>query len=92
VCIDDAGDGDGPVRRDVVRVEGLVRGAIATCTWERSGDFAAPPVVRVVLHGLSAARALADGIEVPVSGATVECGAFSELTLEGLRPAAPGGA
>jgi hypothetical protein len=92
VCVDDAGDGDGPTRRDQVRVEGARPGATARCTWERSGDFPAPPVVRVVLHGLSATRAVADGVEVPVTGAGVECAAFSELTLEGLAPAAPAGA
>ncbi|HEY5026113.1 MAG TPA: glycoside hydrolase family 31 protein [Acidimicrobiales bacterium] len=92
VCVDDAGDGDGPTRRDDVRVEEARPGATARCTWERSGDFPAPPVVRVVLHGLSVTRAVADGVEVPVTGAGVECAAFSELTLEGLAPAAPAGA
>ena len=92
VCIDDEGDGDGPTRRDVLRVEGARAGETAHLTWERSGDFSSPAVVRVVLHGLSAARAVADGTEVPVSGPGVECPSFSELTLEGLRPATPPGA
>jgi len=89
VCIDDAGDGDGPVRRDALRVEGACAGATAKWTWERSGDFSSPEVVRVVLHGLSAQRAVADGTEIPVSGSVVDCAPFSELTLEGLRPTHP---
>ncbi len=91
-CIDDAGDGDGPVRRDVVRVEEARPGGTARLTWECSGEFPSPAVVRVVLHGLTAARAVADGTEVAVSGLGVECGPFTELTLEGLRPATPLGA
>ncbi len=92
LCVDDAGDGDGPTRRDVVHVEGAQSGGTATWTWDRSGDFPPPEVVRVVLHGLSAARAVADGVEVPVSGGSVECAPFTELTLEGLRGATPPGA
>jgi alpha-glucosidase len=87
-CIDDAGDGEGPLRRDLLRLEGARGGETATVTWNRSGDFAPPDVLRVVLHGLAARRAVADGVEVPVSGPMVQCKAFSELTLEGLR--APG--
>jgi alpha-glucosidase len=87
VGFDDAGDGDGPVRHDVVRVEGARPGGTARVTWERTGDFSSPAGVRVVLHGLSAQRAVADGVEVPVSGTVVECPAFSELTVEGLRAA-----
>jgi len=92
VCIDDAGDGDGPIRRDVLRVEGARPGATASVTWACSGEFPSPAMVRVVLHGLSAARAVADGTEVAVSGPGVECPPFTELTLEGLRPATPLGA
>lgn len=92
VCIDDAGDGDGPLRRDVFRVEGARPGATAKWTWERSGDFSSPAVVRVVLHGLCVQRAVADGVEVPVWDNVVECPPFSELTLDGLRPPARGGA
>jgi len=91
VCIDDAGDGDGPARRDALRVEGACSGGSATWTWDRSGDFSSPDLVRVVLHGLTAQRAVADGTEVPVSGSVVvvDCPPFSELTLEGLRPTHP---
>jgi alpha-glucosidase len=87
VCIDDAGDGDsgGARRRDTVRVEGAHHGATATCTWQQVGDFPPPAQVGVVLHGLRARRAVADGMEVPVSGAAVICPPFSELTLEGLH-------
>ncbi len=91
-CIDDAGDGDGPIRRDGIGVEGARPGATATITWERAGDFAPPADLRVVLHGLTAQRAVADGVEVPVSGSVVEVAAFSELVLEGLRDTAPLGA
>ena len=86
VCIDDAGDGDGPARCDTLHVEGARPGTTATLTWARSGDFAPPATVRVVLHGLTAQRAVADGVEVAVSGSAVECAPFSELSLEGLRP------
>ena len=88
-CIDDAGDGSGPVRRDTFRVEGARPGSTATMTWERSGDFAPPAALHVVVHGLTVERAVADGVEVPVSGGVLESAAFSELTLQGLRPATP---
>jgi alpha-glucosidase len=86
-AIDDAGDGDGPVRHDALRVEGARPGETARVTWDRTGEFAPPAAVRVVLHGLSAHRAVADGVEVPVTGGVVECAPFSELTMEGLRTA-----
>ena len=85
-CVDDAGDGDGPRRHDAVRVQGALPGATATWTWERSGDFPVPEVVRVVLHGFDARRAVADGVEVRVSGGAVVCPPFTELTFEGLVP------
>jgi len=62
-------------------------GESATVTWDRTGDYPAPAVARVVLHGLWLERAVADGVEVPVSGSVVECEPFSVLTLEGLTPA-----
>jgi hypothetical protein len=89
VCIDDEGDGEGPVRRDALRVEGARPGGTATWRWERSGEFRSPPTVRLVLHGLVADRAVLDGVEIPVSGMAFECPAFSELTLEGLHGATP---
>jgi hypothetical protein len=73
------------MRRDVWRVEGARPGGTGRWTWERSGDFSSPAAVRVVLHGLDAQRAVADGVEVPVRGSVVECGSFTELTVEGLR-------
>jgi alpha-glucosidase len=85
VCIDDEGDGEGPVRRDTLRVEGARAGESATWTWERSGDFSSPSAVRLVLHGLVAERAVVDGVEIAVSGMAFECPVFSELTLEGLH-------
>ncbi len=85
VCVDDAGDGDGPTRRDTLVVTGAVSGSTAVVRWETQGLFSAPPVVRFVLHGLVAETATADGRPVAVSGSSVECGPFSELRLEGLR-------
>jgi len=93
VCIDDAGDGDGATRHDRLRLEGARPGASATVTWDRAGDYPAPAAARVVVHGLCPERAVADGVEVSVAGGVVECGPFSELTLEGLttsrRPLPP---
>jgi alpha-glucosidase len=87
LCIDDAGDGHGPLRRDRVRVQGMAAGETARVAWERSGEFAPPTSLRVVMHGLVAERASADGVSVPVTGGIVECGPFSELLLHGLAPA-----
>jgi alpha-glucosidase len=85
-CVDDAGDGDGPVRRDTLRLTGAVPGGSAVLTWERQGDYPPPSAVRVVLHGLVAAGATVDGRPVDAAGSSVECGPFSELRLDGLRP------
>jgi alpha-glucosidase len=85
-CIDDAGDGDGPVRRDALRLTGASGGGPAVVTWASDGGFPLPVVVRVVLHGFTAESATADGRPVAVRGSSVECPAFSELRLEGLRP------
>jgi alpha-glucosidase len=84
-CVDDAGDGYGPVRRDTLRMTGAVAGGAAVVTWGRDGDYPAPTVVRVVLHGFVAESATADGQAVVITRSSVECGAFSELRLEGLR-------
>jgi alpha-glucosidase len=85
ICIDDAGDGHGPQRRDTLRVRGAVAGEAATVTWEHSGEFPPPDVVRVVVHGLVAETATADGDPVAMTGSSVECGPFSELRLNGVR-------
>ncbi len=69
----------------MVRVEGALPGGTGRWTWERSGDFSSPAAVRVVLHGLHAERAVADGVEVPVAGSVITCPPFTELTVEGLR-------
>ena len=53
------GDGDGPVRHDIVRVEGARPGATATCTWERSGDFE-PPAPGALSYMLSKRGYLSD--------------------------------
>ena len=74
VCIDDAGDGDGPVRHDVVRVEGARAGRDGALDVGASGDFAPPRRVRVVLHGLVASDVPSvDGIDVDMSGNAVGC-------------------
>jgi alpha-glucosidase len=86
VCIDDAGDGDGPARRDTLQLTGAVAGATAVVRWNRSGTFPSPTVVRVVLHGCTAESATADGERVAVRGSSLECGVFSDLRLEGVRP------
>jgi len=86
ICIDDAGDGHGPTRRDVLQLVGAVAGATAVVTWVRHGDFPPPAVVRVVLHGFVVDSAVADGRPAAVTGSTVECNPFSELLLQGLRP------
>ena len=89
VCVDDAGDGDGPLRRDEIRVVGALAGGEAVVTWRRSGDFPPPERARVVLHGMKADRATADGAgaEVVVHGPIVETGPFEELRLSGLSRA-----
>ncbi len=91
VCTDDAGDGHGPLRRDRVRVQGMAAGETARVSWERSGEFPPPASLRVVLHGFVAERASADGVAVPVTGGTVECGPFSELLVHGLAAAPTSG-
>ncbi|HYA68862.1 MAG TPA: TIM-barrel domain-containing protein [Acidimicrobiales bacterium] len=86
-CVDDAGDGDGPLRRDDLRLRGARPGGEAVVTWERKGAYDSPRRVRVVVHGLVAGRARADGREVEVHGGTIECAPFDELRLLGLsRP------
>ena len=81
MCVDDAGDGYGRVRRDTLRLAGAVPGGSAVVTWERHGDFPPPAVVRVVLHGFVADAATADGEPVATRGSSVECRPFSELRL-----------
>jgi alpha-glucosidase len=83
---DDDGDGDGPVRRDELRLSGARPGAEeAVLHWTRTGSFPAPDRVRVVVHGFGLREALADGTPVPVRGGSVECGPFDELRLRGLQ-------
>jgi len=90
LCIDDAGDGEGPVRRDELRLEGAVPGGEAVLRWTRRGDHPAPARVRVVLHGLVPERASADGRELRVDGGSIESGPFDELRLTGLQGRADG--
>jgi alpha-glucosidase len=90
VAVDDAGDGDGPRRRDELVLRGALSGGEAVLRWTRTGAFAAPARVRVVVHGLAPSTASADGRDVAVQGAGVTCEPFEELVLRGLRPAAAG--
>jgi alpha-glucosidase len=85
-CIDDAGDGFGPVRCDRLQLAGATAGRSAVLSWERQGDYPPPTRVRVVLHGYTVERATVDGQPTAVSGSSIECGPFSALRLEGLRP------
>jgi alpha-glucosidase len=85
LCIDDAGDGFGPRRRDEIRLEKAVPGATAVLTWRRSGEFPPPSRVRVVIHGSESGLVVADGQELgaTVAGA-IECVPFDRLELRGL--------
>jgi len=87
-CVDDAGDGFGPVRRDEMRLEDAVPGATAVLTWRRSGEFPSPSRVRVVIHGRGSGLVVADGEELGaiVAGA-IECAPFDRLELRDLSPA-----
>jgi alpha-glucosidase len=85
-CIDDAGDGFGPARRDRLHLVGATGDGSAVLTWERQGDFPPPAVVRVVFHGFTAQTATADGQPAAITGSSIECRPFSELRLEGWRP------
>ena len=98
VHYDDAGDGDGPHRIDHFtferrnRRQGVRRAALR---WATEGEHPRPADVRVVLHGLTVARAVADGHEVEVtlsSGqgedatdgpvSSIECPSFDELRVD----------
>jgi alpha-glucosidase len=85
-CIDDAGDGFGPERRDRLQLAGATAGGAAVLTWERQGDFPPPASVRVVLHGFTVETATVDGQPTAVTGSSIECPPFSALRLEGVRP------
>jgi alpha-glucosidase len=89
-CIDDAGDGHGPVRRDRVRLVGAVPGGTAVLTWERDGDFPPPTAVRIVVHGLTIGSITADGASVATAGSSVETGPFSELRMGQVGPVQEG--
>jgi len=84
-AVDDAGDGDGSVRRDRLELRGAVDGGTAVVTWESEGDFPPPAYVRVVLHGFGADAAEVDGTAVTVVGSSVDCPAFRELRFLGVR-------
>ena len=87
-CYDDAGDGDGPWRRD--RLE-LVPGAggLRTLRWSREGAYPRPERVRVVVHGKAAVSASADGAPVLArtvsyrggAATVIDCAPFDVLEL-----------
>jgi alpha-glucosidase len=85
-CVDDGGDGDGPMRRDRLRLTGALPGGSAVLTWERDGQFPPPASVRVVVHGFAPGHAVADGRPLALSGSSVVCGVFTQLRLAELRP------
>jgi len=93
-CYDDSGDGDGPSRVDRIRL--VVHGPAggpgrdAVVSWEREGAYDLPARVRVVVHGMAASWATADGEEVDTVVTTVpgrepitavDCSPFTELRL-----------
>ncbi|HLN18297.1 MAG TPA: TIM-barrel domain-containing protein [Acidimicrobiales bacterium] len=59
---DDAGDGDRPHRLDKVTVAPVRRATHVR--WARDGDYRLPEELRVVVHGVEAAKATADGTDV----------------------------
>jgi alpha-glucosidase len=85
-AFDDAGDGDGPARRDRLVLSEAVPGGEAVLRWDRQGEFPAPARVRVVMHGFTLGEALSDGTPVDVHGGSVVCPPFGELSLRGLEP------
>lgn len=83
---DDAGDGHGAWRRDLLQLSGAEPGGSAVLRWTRTGAFDPPARLRVVLHGLCAEAARSDGGPVEVRGSALVSGPFEEMRIEGLRP------
>jgi len=88
-CYDDAGDGYGPGRVDRFTLTQGPSGP--SLSWGRDGAYPAPERLRVVVHGLAATRAVADGLEVAPTvhrdatgqaTTSIECRAFDELRFE----------
>ncbi len=86
---DDAGDGDGPGRVDRFNLAAGPSGPVLR--WGRDGAYSAPERLRVVVHGLFATRAMADGLEVEATvwrdhrgqaTTSVDCRPFDELRFE----------
>jgi alpha-glucosidase len=87
---DDAGDGYGPTRTDRLELTGPDGDRVLR--WSVEGAWPVPERVRVVVHGVAASAAMADGSPVAVrvegGGAggglvatVVDCGPFSSLEL-----------
>jgi alpha-glucosidase len=94
---DDAGDGFGPARHDRFTLSRPARARAGTLAlhWAHEGGYSPPDRVRVVLHGLAATGARADGRAVgapeirTATGApttVVDVPAFEELRLTGVVP------
>jgi alpha-glucosidase len=81
---EDAGDGDGPTREDAYEVTSA-DGAVVVA-WTSTGAYPRTGPVGVVVHGVTAVSAVADGRDLPVlanrDGTTVRLdGAFEHLEL-----------
>jgi len=79
---DDAGDGDGPTRRDHLEL------ADGVLSWEREGGYPAPEQVAIVIRGLHVSAAVADGLPLAPgalstdgSTTTIRCAPFSRLEI-----------
>ncbi len=83
-CYDDAGDGYGSSRIDRLTWRPGERDGTAQLLWEREGSYGDPPLVRVVVHGMSAEGASVGGESVEWKGQSCVCAPFEELHLEGL--------
>ncbi len=78
-CIDDAGDGYGPVRIDRLNLVGSPSRDGAVLTWRRDGEHDAPGRVRVALHGAPWQSALCEGRETSIAQGSLELAPFDEL-------------
>lgn len=83
VSIDDAGDGYGPSRRDEFVLESS--GAGWVLSWRRVGNHPIGGPVRIVLWGIEATSARADGEVVPIAVVSAAMGVRASR-LDGIAP------